>query len=133
MNKLVVGTKYEEIKSFTNNDIDTFANLTGDQNQLHLNDDFAIKKGFEKRICHGMLVSSHISKILAMNFPGIGTIYLNQFISFKSPVYPDRQLKYCLTIKEADIEKRKYLIQTDVIHADSEELALTGEALVLVR
>ena len=133
MNNLIVGTKYEELKSFTNNDIDTFANLTEDKNQIHINDKFAISKGFESRICHGMLVSSHISKILAMDFPGIGTIYLNQFLNFKSPVYPDKQLKYCLTIKEADFEKRKFLIQTDVIYVDSGELALTGEALVLVR
>ena len=133
MENLNIGSKYEELKLFSTDDIDTFAKLTEDENQIHLDDDFAIKKGFEKRICHGMLVSSHISKILAMNFPGIGTIYLNQFLSFKSPVYPNRQLKYCMTIKEAEIEKRKYLIQTDVIHVDSEELALTGEALVLVR
>jgi 3-hydroxybutyryl-CoA dehydratase len=133
MKNLNVGSKYEELKIFTYNDIDTFSQLTGDENHIHLDDDFAKNKGFEGRICHGMLVSSYISKILAMDFPGTGTIYLNQFLSFKSPVYPNKQLKYCLTVKEANSEKRKYLIQTDVFHFDSGELALTGEALVLVR
>jgi 3-hydroxybutyryl-CoA dehydratase len=124
---------YEESKSFSEKEIDDFSKLTGDTNKIHLDDHYAQEKGFIGRICHGMLATSYISKILAVNFPGQGSIYLNQFVSFIAPVYPNKELIYRLTIKEAELEKQKYLIQTEVIQAEDNKLLVSGEALVLVR
>lgn len=133
LNDILIGSTYEEIKSFTFNDIKVYSQLTGDVNPIHTDDAFAHAKGFNGRICHGMLVASNISKILAVNFPGEGTIYLNQHLDFKSPAYPNNELKYMLKVVEADNEKRKYFIQTDVLDTNSREIVLTGNALVLVR
>jgi len=126
------GAGYHEYRSYSEADISSYANLSGDHNPIHLDDKIAMEKGFKRRICHGMLVVSNISKILAVNFPGPGTIYLQQSIDFKSPAYPGEKLKYSLTVLGSDPVKRKYQIQTDVFHDDG-EMVLTGEALVLVR
>ncbi len=98
-----------------------------------MNDSAAKEMGFEKRICHGMLVASHISKILAVNFPGPGTIYLNQTLSFRSPIYPDVKLRFELTVVEANNEKRKYLISTEVKNAENSTDLIIGDALILLK
>lgn len=131
--KISVKDNYWEFRIFTPEEIEAFAKISGDDNPIHMNDEIAKEKGFDSRICHGMLIASNISKILAVNYPGPGTIYLQQSINFKSPAYPGEKLKFVLSVLKADQKKGKYLIQTDVFHDNDGDLVLTGEALVLVR
>lgn len=77
----------------TNEDIDIFAKVSGDHNPVHLDKVAAKKMGFNDRIAHGAMLVSEISKVAAMSYPGLGTIYLTQTLDFKSPVYPDMELQ----------------------------------------
>ena len=83
------GDKY--IKSFLIDDeaIKSFAFASKDSNPVHLDEDFAKNTIFKKRIAHGMLLGGLISSILGNDFPGNGTIYLNQKMSFRKPVFID--------------------------------------------
>lgn len=72
--------------------IDSFAELSGDKNSIHLDSKWAIEKGFENRIVHGALIVAEISKIAAMDYPSNGAVYLSQRVSFKKPVYPNTSL-----------------------------------------
>ena len=64
-----------------------FADVSGDKNPIHLDEDFAEQTRFGKRIVHGMLIGSYFSAIIGNDFPGNGTIYLNQSMIFKNPIY----------------------------------------------
>lgn len=64
-----------------------FADLTGDHNPIHENDEFAKKTKFGQRIAHGGILFGIISKVLGMDMPGVGTVYLSQLVNFKAPVF----------------------------------------------
>ncbi|MBW2647156.1 MAG: UDP-4-amino-4,6-dideoxy-N-acetyl-beta-L-altrosamine N-acetyltransferase, partial [Deltaproteobacteria bacterium] len=85
---LKVGRTYEEIFMFNQDDIQKFAELSGDDNPIHLDVVAAKDVGFDGTICHGMLVSSLFSRIIGTKLPGKGTIYLKQDLEFLQPVYP---------------------------------------------
>ncbi len=64
-----------------------FAEVSGDRNPIHLDDAVAAKSRFGQRIAHGAILCALISKVLGMDMPGVGTVYLGQTCSFKLPVF----------------------------------------------
>ena len=105
-----------------------FAKITGDNNPLHLDDEFAKKSIFGKRIVHGMLVVSLISKVLGHDFPGAGTVYVSQSVRFRKPVYVNDTVKIRVEVKDKNSEKNRIFLSTTVL--DNEKKVITGEAEV---
>ena len=68
-------------------DVKQFAEIVGDLNPIHLDPEFAANSSFKKRIVHGAFLAGLISKVLGMDFPGQGTVYISQNSVFKRPVY----------------------------------------------
>lgn len=79
--------------------ITQFASATGDDNPIHLEDSAAQKRGFDRRISHGMLIGGLLSRYFANEFPGQGTVYLSQDLKFKAPVYAGDILKHKLIVR----------------------------------
>lgn len=104
--------------------------MTGDNNPVHLDDAFAAGTRFQKRIAHGMLVASFISKVLGRDFPGDGTIYLSQQVRFRRPVFPGQTVTVEVEVLERKEEKRRLLLRTDVINPDGETV-IVGQAEVM--
>src|SRR5881628_1485665 len=73
-------------KTITEADIVLFAGVSGDNNALHVNEEFAASTRFGGRIAHGFLTASVISAAVANHLPGPGTIYLSQKLNFHAPV-----------------------------------------------
>lgn len=71
----------------TVDEVDSFAQLTGDYNPVHIDPEFAKLTNFGKRVVHGMLTSSFISTIIGMRIPGPGSLWLSQTINFVNPTY----------------------------------------------
>ena len=69
-------------RKVTEGDIDDFAKLTGDDNPVHTNLDFAKKTIFKQKVAHGFLSASLISTLIATKLPGPGSIYLSQNLKF---------------------------------------------------
>lgn len=86
-----------EKKSFEFNisisDLEEFASFSGDRNKLHFDDSFAKKMGFSGRISHGMIIQSYLSKYFGVDYPGEGTIFMNNQNVFLAPVYPMNDYK----------------------------------------
>lgn len=74
-------------KKFSERDVILFSNLTGDDNRIHLDEEYAKKSIFGEKVVHGMLVASLFSKIFGKVFPGEGSIYLKQEIKFIAPIF----------------------------------------------
>ena len=109
---LKVGDTATFAKTITEADIVLFAGASGDNNAVHLNEEFAQTTPFKGRIAHGMLTASVISAAIAGRLPGPGTIYLNQSLRFLAPVRPGETVHATVTVKELIPEKRRVLLST---------------------
>lgn len=118
-------------KKLSAKDVETFADLTGDQNPVHLDETYAQQTRFGKRIAHGMLGASLISTVLGMYLPGPGTIYLSQTLNFVAPVYLDDTLTAEVTVTNVREDKPIVTLETQCLNQDN-RLVLKGEAVVLV-
>ena len=116
---------------FTQNDVNQFAQTTGDQNPVHTNADYAAKTFFKKPIMHGMLGASLFSKVFGTLFPGEGTIYLKQSLSFLKPMYVDVDYQAIFTVKEIIIEKNRATIETLIKDKTTGIVCTSGEAMVM--
>jgi acyl dehydratase len=126
-----IGDIFEEEFSFSQQDVNAFANISGDHNPIHIDPEYTANTVYKKPIIHGFLGGSIFSKILGTSFPGEGTVYLNQTISFKRPMYPEVKYKAVLTVKEIDNEKHRAIIDTKIIESESGKPNITGEASVM--
>ena len=89
---LRVGMESTMEKIVTLQDIKKFAEVSGDYNPVHLDEEFAKKTIFKRRIAHGFLTASFISTIIATHLPGPGSIYLKQSLKFLAPVYINEKI-----------------------------------------
>lgn len=118
-------------KTITDEDIRAFAELAGDDNSVHLNDEYARKTRFGRRIAHGMLSASLISTVIGTQLPGSGTIYLSQSFKFVAPVFPGDTVTAQATVKAVRDDKPIVTLET-VCTNQRGETVITGEAVVLV-
>jgi 3-hydroxybutyryl-CoA dehydratase len=112
-------------------EVEAFARVTGDANPVHLDDVYAAGTRFGRRIAHGMLVASYISRLLGTQFPGPGTIYASQSLSFLKPVFLGDTLEVTATVLRYRADKSILTIAT-AIHNQRGEKVLSGEAVCLV-
>lgn len=119
-----------EVKvQITDKMIKDFAQATGDFNPIHMDEEYAAKTKFKKRIAHGILSAGLISRILANEIPGPGAIYMGQTLKFKSPVYINDILTVRATIANIREEKNIITLNTVCINQSAIEV-LEGEATV---
>lgn len=112
-------------------DVERFAEVVGDLNPIHLNEEFAARSFFKRRIVHGAFLAGLISKILGMDFPGQGTVYISQNSVFKRPVYVDTTVKIEVRVTETIPEKRRLVLDTTVMN-EGGEVCLAGSAVVWI-
>lgn len=110
-------------------DVKRFAEVVGDLNPIHLDAEFAEKSFFKKRIVHGAFLGGLISKVLGMDFPGQGTVYISQNSVFKRPVYVDTKVTVEVKITQVIAEKRRLVLETNVLNEQG-ELCMTGSATI---
>ena len=126
---LKIGMSASFAKTITEADIVLFAAASGDNNAVHINEEFAQTTQFKGRIAHGMLSASVISAAIAGRLPGAGTIYLGQNLRFKAPVRPGDTVHASVTVKEIFPEKARVALTTVCTVAG--KVVIDGDALVI--
>ena len=126
---LKTGMSASFAKTITESDIVLFAAASGDNNAIHINEEFAQTTQFKGRIAHGMLSASVISAAIAGKLPGPGTIYLGQNLRFKAPVRPGDTVQATVTVKELFAEKRRVALTT--VCTVNGKVVIEGDALVM--
>jgi 3-hydroxybutyryl-CoA dehydratase len=126
---LSIGMSASFAKTITEADIVMFAGVSGDNNAVHINDEFAVTTPFGGRIAHGMLSASVISAAIANKLPGPGTVYLSQSLRFKAPVRPGDTVRATVTVKEVNEQRRRAVLETHCHVGNT--LVIDGEALVM--
>ena len=95
-----VGQSFTKSLKVDDNLVHAYAEVSGDHNPVHLNDEFAAKTPFGRRIAHGGILFSLVSNVLGNDLPGVGTIFLSQTINFKAPVFIDETVTLIVTLAE---------------------------------
>jgi 3-hydroxybutyryl-CoA dehydratase len=116
-------------KTITEADVVLFAAVSGDNNAMHINEEFAQTTRFKGRIAHGMLTASVISAAIAGRLPGPGTVYLSQNLRFKAPVKPGDTVHATVTVVALLPEKRRVSLTT--ICRVLNKVVIEGDALVM--
>ena len=125
---LTVGMQATFTKTITDADITMFVGVSGDNNAIHIDDEFAATTPFKGRIAHGILTASIISAAIANRLPGPGVIYMGQNLRFKAPVRPGDTVKATVTVKEIDLAKGRITMSTVCTVKDT--VVIDGDALL---
>lgn len=129
MEKIQIGQEARLTKIFSTDEVEKFAFLSLDMNPVHLNQDYAAKTIFKKRIVHGLLTSSLISAVIGTKLPGEGAIYLHQELDFRKPVYCGEEIT--AIVKVVNIKSEKSLLYLDTICVrECGEVVIEGKAIV---
>jgi 3-hydroxybutyryl-CoA dehydratase len=126
---LSVGQSAEMSRTVTADVIEAFADVSGDNNPVHLDAAYAAATPFGERIAHGMLSGAYISAVIGTQLPGPGTIYLSQAMRFRRPVKIGDVVTARATITALDAEKGRVTIAT--VCEVAGKAVVEGEALVM--
>ena len=116
-------------RKITQNDILLFSKVSGDENPVHLDEEYAQQTIFGRRIAHGMLTASLISAVIAEHLPGHGTVYLSQTLKFVRPVLPGQFVATTVSVTHIEYSNRRVTLDCEC--KVDEKIVLAGEALVL--
>jgi acyl dehydratase len=126
-----VGDIFTHDFKFSQDEVNRFAEVTGDKNPVHTDAAYAAKTMFKRPIMHGMLSASLFSKVFGTLFPGEGTIYLKQSLSFLKPMYVDTDYEAVFTVKEVIGDKNRAMVETLIKDKNTGLVCTSGEATVL--
>ncbi len=115
-------------RTITEEDVVTFAHLTGDVNPLHLDEAYAKGTRFGRRVAHGVFAAGLVSAVIGTRLPGPGAIYLSQTLKFVAPVFIGDTVTATVTVTKA--KGRIYTLETVCTNGRGERV-LEGEAVVL--
>jgi len=117
-------------KTISSEMIEVFAEISGDNNPLHLDDKYAATTRFKGRIAHGALSSSFISAVLGTLLPGMGAVYLSQSVRFLAPVRIGDKVRAEATVTSLDANKNRIKLVTSCFVEN--EQVIVGDAEIYV-
>lgn len=125
-----VGDTFNYRYQFSQNDVQTFADVTGDDNPLHLNPDYAASTPFKRPIMHGMLSASVFARVFGHHFGGTGGVHLSQMLEFVRPMYPEHEYEARFECKSIDTRRHTAEITCVVIDPETNKTTLRGSGIV---
>ncbi len=127
---LEIGQSASVIRVASAADIQAFADISGDYNPVHFDDDFAAGTIFKACVAHGILSASYVSSVFGMHLPGPGCIYISQTLNFKAPVYVGAEVVTRVEIQELIPGRRRAIFACTCMVGET--LVLDGEAVIMV-
>lgn len=131
MDLLNIGDSHKVSFSFTQEQVVQFAELTGDKNPLHLDAEYAATTRFKRCIIHGHLGSSIFTRVLGMDFPGEGAIYMKQETEYLFPMHVDTEYEATFTVIEIDRERHIAKIQGEIFIKGTSRKTINGIATLM--
>ncbi len=129
INELYVGQSASISRRFTTKEVELFSDLCMDKNPVHLDEEYAKKSIFGDRIVYGYLTASLFSGIIGSILPGAGSIYLNQNMNFRKPVYHNELITATCTITHIREDKPIVTLET-ICRNEKNEIVIDGTALI---
>ena len=130
IDELEIGQSASYERTVSEEDIVRFAEVSGDDNPVHLDEEFASKTVFKGRIAHGMLGAGFISTVVGTRLPGYGSIYVSQSLRFRAPVRIGDTIVTTATVKSIDKERKRVTMET--VCAIGDKTVIDGEAELML-
>ena len=127
---LAIGMEASYVRRVLEVDLLAFAELTGDTNPIHLDEEYAVGTMFKGRIAHGTLTASYIATVLGTLLPGPGAIYVSQSLNFRAPVRIGDEVTSTVRVLELLPAKKRAILTCHCSVAG--KTVLEGEALMMV-
>ncbi len=128
--KITVGMEASYSQTISDADIKSFAMVSGDYNPIHLDEGYAEKSRYGKRIAHGLMSASFFSALFGTKIPGSGCVYVSQNLIFKRPVFIDDIVTATIEVTNVDIEKSRVFFKT--ICCVKGKIVTTGAAEIFI-
>ena len=112
IDEICVGMSASYSQTITDADIKAFAGISGDNNPVHMSDEYAEDSRFGKRIAHGLISASFFSSLFGTRIPGPGCVYVSQQLNFKKPVYIGDTVTASITVSKLDKTKNRVFFET---------------------
>jgi len=126
-----VGEEASLVRVVTDAAIRAYAELSGDDNPIHVDEEYAQHTAFGGRVAHGLLVASLISALLGTKLPGPGAIYLSQYLKFTAPVRPGDTVTARVRVTSWDPVKGRLTMATEVANQHGTQV-IAGEAQLVM-
>ena len=127
-----IGLSAELVRKITEQDVEHFAKLSGDNNPIHMKE-MKSKDGFwEKPIVHGMFIGGLVSNVIGTQMPGEGTIYMEQNMQFVKPVFVDDKVRVVVEVSDIIKPQKGILRLNTTVYNQKEECVMEGYAVVKV-
>ena len=131
MNAPKVGDVFTHDITFTQEQVDLYAKISGDVNPLHINPEVGKASMFGRNIIHGHFSASVFTKIFGTLLYADGHVYMKQNTSFLKPMFVETPYQAVITVKEVFPEKNRVLYETKVIDVATGADTIVGEALLM--
>jgi alkylation response protein AidB-like acyl-CoA dehydrogenase/acyl dehydratase/putative sterol carrier protein len=118
LDEIKVGDKAESSMIVSDEHIQLYAQMSGDYNALHMDDDYAATTMFGKRIAHGPIGGALVARVIGTQLPGLGTLAFNMKVSFKAPVYPGDEIRAVVEVTEKVPDSNLCRLTFDVFNED---------------
>ena len=132
LSEIEIGLKKNFEVTITESMFDDFADLSGDYNPLHMNEEYASSTSFKKRVCNGMFLAAFFSRLVGMYLPGKHALYFSQSLNFVNPCF----IGDTITVEGEVIDKSiatKIITLKTIITDESNQRIIDGEAQVIIR
>ena len=127
---LEVGESYETTRRITAEDVQLFADVTGDDNPLHVDADYAAQTQFGKPIVHGVLLLGLVSKVLGRDFPGHGSVAVSLQAKFLRPVPVGSEVRIEVKVAEK-MERHRHVRMRIYAYNEQGKMSVGGEAVLI--
>ena len=118
--------------TITESMVDNFAKLTGDFSPIHMDEDYASTTTFQKRVVHGMLLASFLSRIDGMYLPGKHALYFSQSLDFRHPCFLGDTITISSVVIDKSSSTKILKIESKITNQDG-KILLSGIGRVIVR
>jgi len=130
--EIEVGLSKEFEITITESLVNDFAEISGDFSPIHMDEEYARSTTFKKRVVHGMLLASFLSKIDGMYLPGKHALYFSQKLEFRNPCFIDDKLIIKSKVIDKSISTKILKIESKIINQEN-KILLYGVGKVIVR
>lgn len=130
--EIEIGQTASFTKVITKEMVQTFAEISGDTNPIHIDEEYAKGTMFKENIAHGILVTGLISKVLGCELPGEGSIYVSQEVKFLRPVKIGDEITATIEVLEKD-EKKKFITLKTYCKNQLGKVVIDGQAVGMLR
>jgi len=130
--EIKIGQTKEFQITITESMVNDFAKISGDFSPIHMDEIYAKSTSFKKRVVHGMLLASFLSRVDGMYLPGKHALYFSQNIEFRNPCFIDDELTIESKVIDKSISTKILKIESKIFNQEN-KILLYGVGRVIVR